>query len=118
MRPACSNERDARSTLCGDLVDPAAAEDFAVLVKDGGLAGGEGKLGLVEDDSGAFPIVGNADGSGGAVAAVARAHFAVKFGERNAKLDSNKDSRGFPNYIFRHITEGMIENTQDPPDQS
>ncbi len=83
------------------------------MVEDGGLAEGEGKLGLVEDDGGAF-----ADGGGGAVATVARAHFAVKFGERNAKLDSNKDSRGFPNYIFRHITEGMIENTQDPPDQS
>ncbi len=32
-----------------ELEDPAAAGDFVALVKDSGLAGGDGALGLVEE---------------------------------------------------------------------
>ena len=96
-----------------DFIDPTAAEDFVGLVEDGGLAGGEGELGLVEDDGGAFPIVGNADGGGGAVAAVARAHFAVKLAECNAKLDSNKDC--FPGFSELYFSAHYGRDDRNEP---
>ncbi len=52
----------------GLLEDPAASSYFVALVEDGGLAGGDGALGVVEDG---FDVVGCEDserGGGGLVA--------------------------------------------------